>query len=69
MIRMKVKILIPKFVVTIYRLSFLWPLKQTFHFFYQYRSWVKCLGGEGGGEANLAERNLGGSRGETPENF
>ena len=35
MIWLKVKIPIPKFVVTIYRLSFLWPLKRTVHFFYR----------------------------------
>ena len=35
MIWLKVKISIPKFVVTIYRLSFLWPLKRTVHFFYR----------------------------------
>ena len=34
MIWLKVKIPIPKFVVTIYRLSFLCPLKRTVHFFY-----------------------------------
>ena len=32
---MKVNIPIPKFVVTIYRLSFLWPFKRTVHFFYR----------------------------------
>ena len=35
MIWLKVKIPIPKLVVTIYRLSFLWPLKRTVHFFYR----------------------------------
>ena len=35
MIWLKVKIPIPKFVVTIYRLSFLRPLKRTVHFFYR----------------------------------
>ena len=35
MIWLKVKIPIPKFVVTIYRLSFLWPLKHTVHFVYR----------------------------------
>ena len=35
MIWLKVKIPIPKFVVTIYRLSFLWPLECTVHFFYR----------------------------------
>ena len=36
MIWLKVKIpAIPKLVVTIYRLSFLWPLKSTVHFFYR----------------------------------
>ena len=35
MIWLKVKIPIPKFVVTIYRLSFLWPLKHTVHCFYR----------------------------------
>ena len=33
MIWVKVKIPIPKLVVMIYRLSFLWPLKRTVHFF------------------------------------
>ena len=35
MIWLKVEIPIPKFVVTIYRLSFFWPLKRTIHFFYR----------------------------------
>ena len=35
MIWLKVKIPIPKFVVTIYRLSFVLPLKRTVHFFYR----------------------------------
>ena len=35
MIWLKVKIPLPKFVVMIYRLSFLWPLKRTVHFFYR----------------------------------
>ena len=30
---LKVKVPIPKFAVTIYRLSYLWPLKRTVHFF------------------------------------
>ena len=37
MIRLKVKVPITKLVVTICRLSFLWPLKRTFHYFF-YRS-------------------------------
>ena len=35
MIWLKVKIPIPKFVVKIYCLSFLWSLKRTVHFFYR----------------------------------
>ena len=35
MIWLKVKIPTPNFVVTIYRLSFLWLLKRTVHFFYR----------------------------------
>ena len=35
MICLKVKIPIPRFVVMICRLSFLWPLKRTVHFFYR----------------------------------
>ena len=34
MIWLKVKMPVPKFLVTIYHLSFLWPLKCTAHFFY-----------------------------------
>ena len=43
MIWLKVKVPIPKFVVTIYRLSFLWllwPLKRTVHFFYRSNSFA-----------------------------
>ena len=40
MIWLKVKIPILKFVVTIYRLSFLWPLKGTVHFFYRSDNFV-----------------------------
>ena len=40
MIWLKVKIPILKFVVTIYRLSFLWPLKRTVHFFYRSDNFV-----------------------------
>ena len=38
---------------------------------YQYRSWAKCFFffGGGGGGPNLAEQNLGESRGKNPENF
>ena len=35
MIWLKLKIPIPKLVVTIYRLSFLWPVKRTVRFFYR----------------------------------
>ena len=35
MIWFKVKMSIPKIVVTIYHLLFLWPLKRTVHFFYR----------------------------------
>ena len=40
MIWLKVKIPIPKFVVTIYRLSVLWSLKRTVNFFYRLDSFA-----------------------------
>ena len=40
MIWLKVKMPILKFVVAIYRLSFLWPLKRTVHFFYRSDNFV-----------------------------
>ena len=43
MIWLKVKIPLPKFVVTIYRLSFLWPLKHTVHFVHRWDNFALPL--------------------------
>ena len=43
MIWLKEKILIPKFVVTIYHLSFLLPLKCTVHFFSRSDNFVQSF--------------------------